>query len=160
QGYRTEASIVMRYSYEGPGGAYIFQARGTEVYCDISDECEDGSIPDGNAHCPGNVKFLRPGANTSAEGMMRLGAGSTRCLTGNNSEWWSSNGQVRLDMHDQAAPVLFFPNGHVEYLKRLADGHDAAIPHNLGLFDPDYPLTSVTTGFWFTDNQIDNNGNF
>ncbi len=137
---------IIRYRYVGARGDLVFTGRDIDPTCSFrrnDDEgayCGDGTF--GGADYP--PPCTRP------------------------TQYWSTSGQVALDVSNPDAPVLTFPDGSVEILgQRRTDwnffgGTSASSPffaQHQSLFQPGFPRGFSVEAYWTTDHTLDADGN-
>jgi YD repeat-containing protein len=130
-----DCMAVVRYAYASQKGAYAFQNAGVEQSCDY------------------NIPETASGQNIYD---VCLSWAPAHCPTAVPTKAWSTNGQVLLDASNTATPVLYYPDGQVEVMR---SGNGIGYLFNRGGGDQPPGSTSRQDYSWFTENEIDPNGN-
>lgn len=134
----ARCAISVRYKYVGARGSFDFRARGVENVCTKSRFSTDQDA-DSPFVCFANHE--------------------TACVAESSKTYWSTNGQVALDVSDEAHPRITFADGTVEQLE--PGGPDAHVPFNEGLFDRSLAALNDTIKndkAWVPARAIDRNG--
>src|SRR5262249_39472094 len=121
---QTNCGAVIRYSYRGPRGTFIFQQQGIETGCTFSlsgandvRQCADTALGTyQNPISPG--VYIAPYIGTCTQ----------------PTQWISTSGQVRLDLSDLNQPVILYPDGSKEVLGHPCDPTASACTGQSGIF--------------------------
>jgi YD repeat-containing protein len=149
----VDCKTTIRYRYVGARGDYTFTKRGLD-----DEQC---SFRVDNSSDPKSC-------GTGFFGGARYPAPCPR-----GAQYWSTQGQVSLDMSNESAPRLLFPDGTVEVMgRKKTDWPDLAIPpffpsptipfyaHHQSLYTGGFSYSAFTKeAYWTTDRMVDRNGN-
>ena len=142
----VDCQTIIRYRYIGARGDITFTTRGIDPVCqfrenDTTDPTACGQRLFGGARYP--APCTRP------------------------TQYWSTNGQIALDVTDQNAPVLRFPDGSVEVMgSRRTDWLLLFSPlparpffaHHQSFFRSGFPGAFSVEAYWTTNHLLDRNG--
>ena len=139
---------LLRFRYISAAGSVTFTPRGNDPLCvwTISGTAEPSAC----------------GADPITGGAQYPSSCTTPTL------FWSTDGQVELDVSNAAAPVLRYPNGSSETLGNKATNWSVLFPpapampffaHNQALFRPGLPAGYTVEAYWTTTERADRNGN-
>jgi YD repeat-containing protein len=132
----SECGSVIRYRLIGPNGVTYFQNKGLEVLCNFRiDNTSDASV------CFGGYP-----ASCSVP-----------------TQFWSTNGQIMLDVSNPSSPVLRYPDGSVEIMGLRAEGFSPItipfVAHHASMFDQTSQSSWRAPVYWVTTRLVDRNGN-
>src|SRR5438132_854504 len=130
----VDCGSVMRYRLVGPNGITYFQNQGLELLCN----------------------FRINGTNEPA---VCFGSYEGSCPL--PTQFWSTSGQIMLDVSNPQSPILRYPDGTVETMARQPQGN-ISLPFHAqreSMFDPISESNWRGPTYWATSKVQDRNGN-
>ncbi len=149
----VDCTTTLRYRYVGARGDYTFTKRGVDDEMCLFRVDNSQDPKDCGTGFFGGARYPAP------------------CPRG--AQYWSTQGQVALDMSNGSAPVLRFPDGSTEVMGHKGTdwpqvilppfGPSAAIPfyaHHQSLYTGGFSASAFSKeAYWTTDRVVDRNGN-
>lgn len=141
----TDCWTVIRYRYFGSRGDLTFTARDLDPVCSF----RVNGAASGGACGPGGQFF---------------GGASYPPQCSRPTQYWSTHGQVALDLSNLNAPLLRFPDGTVEVLGQRQSGGSGSqlspfYAHHQTFFRFENPAAMTIEESWTTAEVRDRNGN-